>query len=396
MTSSEISTSVSKTSSSTASSSSSAGATGLAAFDLRGGGGVVSSFKNCTAKPGAMCAIRGGSSFSGLGSSSVEYVAVSNPKKAAINIYAWGKSMPHIQCHIQEIATSICSDVHGAYLFAGCKSGQMVCWDLRTGEILKSWVAHYTSISRVEVSNCSSFVVSTSEDGTVKVWDLHSIVDLFLATVHISNNTTKAFRSYSAHTMPIKGMALVGSHASTRVVTCSLDMKILIYDVYADTICLKAAFSSSLESVICNCTEDTIFAGASNGKILIVDLTERAIALTAAHSQIVSLGTDGVGAISASMSSLEKKKGYMSLEGHTRAVTALAVSIDNTTLVSASLDCSIRVWDTITRQCLRESKPFNKSPLSNVSVFVSSDFFPLICCSLVFVDLFYGTMILKK
>ena len=123
-----------------------------------------------------------------------------------------------------------------------------------------------------------------------------------------------------------------------------------------------------MESVVCNHTEDMIFSGASNGKIFIVDLTERAIALTTAHSQIATLGVDGETILSASAMSNGNRKSYMTLEGHTSAVTALAMSVDNTTLVSTSSDCSIRVWDIITKQCLRESKPFVKSPLSNVSI----------------------------
>ena len=355
-------------SSSTSSSSSSSGATtGLAAFDMRGGGGVVASFKNCTAQPGAMCTIKGSSAFSGLGSYTAEYIAVSDTKKATINIYTWGKPQPLMQCHIHEVATAIVTDVRGAYLFAGCKTGKMTCWDLSNGDILKSWQAHYKTISRVQVTNCSSFVISSSDDGSVKVWDFPSIVDvLFKDTGTSRGDTVKPFRSYSPHVMPIKDTAIMGSCTAIKVITCSLDKTVVMYDVCADTTCLKIGFPSSLESILCNCSEDMMFAGASNGKIFIVDLAERAVALSAAHSQIASVGTDGVGVLSA-INSRENTKGHMCLEGHTSSVTSLAISIDNTTLVSASSDCSIRIWDTITRQCLRESKPFHKSPLSNVS-----------------------------
>ena len=120
----------------------------------------------------------------------------------------------------------------------------------------------------------------------------------------------------------------------------------------------------------------------------------------AAHSQIASVGIEGISAISASDSFHENKKGYMSLEGHTSAVTALAMSIDNTTLVSASSDCSVRIWDTITRQCLRESKPFHKSPLSNVShlvrLFCLLLYVSLPSCVFPIKFLIHGTMILKN
>ena len=54
--------------------------------------------------------------------------------------------------------------------------------------------------------------------------------------------------------------------------------------------------------------------------------------------------------------------------GHSKAITGLAVSQDNSTLVSSSSDGSLRVWNVWTRQCLRESKPLNKAAISNMLV----------------------------
>ena len=54
--------------------------------------------------------------------------------------------------------------------------------------------------------------------------------------------------------------------------------------------------------------------------------------------------------------------------GHSKAVTGLAMSQDNSTLVSSSCDGSLRVWNVWTRQCLRESKPLHKAAISNMLV----------------------------
>eukprot|EP01034_Spumella_vulgaris_P024803 gene24803-31184_t len=56
------------------------------------------------------------------------------------------------------------------------------------------------------------------------------------------------------------------------------------------------------------------------------------------------------------------------LEGHTKSVTALCFSVDNTTLISTSEDGTVRFWDVWTRQCVRECRPLNKCGITNALV----------------------------
>ena len=54
--------------------------------------------------------------------------------------------------------------------------------------------------------------------------------------------------------------------------------------------------------------------------------------------------------------------------GHSKAITGLAMSQDNRTLMSSSCDGSLRVWNVWMRQCLRKSKPLHKAAISNMLV----------------------------
>lgn len=70
------------------------------------------SYKNCISDlPGTLAMI---------GS---QHIAVSQAKKPQINIYQYGKSQVALQCHIQEIITSLISDITGTYLFGGTRKG---------------------------------------------------------------------------------------------------------------------------------------------------------------------------------------------------------------------------------------------------------------------------------
>ena len=56
------------------------------------------------------------------------------------------------------------------------------------------------------------------------------------------------------------------------------------------------------------------------------------------------------------------------LSGHSKAVTGLVLTMDDRSLVSGSEDGSLRVWDTLSRQCLRQITPLKKHPLTNLQV----------------------------
>jgi hypothetical protein len=137
--------------------------------------------------------------------------------------------------------------------------------------------------------------------------------------------------------------------------TCSLDRTVVLFDVHAcppsGKQVVRMSLGGPLESVACRPAGDLAFAGSSGGTIYVVDLSAAAAGISAAASADANAG--GAARV---------------LEGHTRAVTALACSLDNVTLVSASEDGSLRVWDMVTRQCLREVQPLNKTALTNCIV----------------------------
>jgi WD40 repeat protein len=144
----------------------------------------------------------------------------------------------------------------------------------------------------------------------------------------------------------------------------------------------------ALESLACSAMRDFAFAGASNGEIYIIDMTVAAIGISAANAVVGHSGPDqsvnslidstgdgkqsksAAGATSAPSSAGlgALPKGVSILSGHSRAVTSLVCSADNTSVLSGSEDGSVRVWDQWSRQCMREVKPLNKTAITNVMV----------------------------
>lgn len=190
----------------------------------------------------------------------------------------------------------------------------------------------------------------------------------------------------------MKDMYVLDSLGVLRVFTVGVDKNLILYDVFASTVVLQTSFPHSLESVTCSPGLDVVCLGATNGSIYVVDLTALSIGVTAAHSKIAVMGLNSAAGKKAvvpimfqtaamahtastttrpelqSLTSGGMPKGTSILEGHTKAVTALCFSVDNSTLVSASEDGTLRWWNVWTRQCTRENTPPNKCGITNALV----------------------------
>lgn len=352
---------------------------GMGILDVSTCSQSFASFKNCIADPGCVCKVwYGPSAYSGDGSSG-DYIAVAQSKKPVINIYQWGKPQVHQQCHTQEIMTSMTSSL--SFLIGGTKRGWIYIWDLSTGELLNSFPAHFKSVSRMTMTKDAQFLMSVSDDGMGKVWDASKLFDSMEYNRSVAKSGNSAYRSWSPHTLPIKDMHVLESLGSTiRVVTCSLDKTIVMYDVHAGRQCLRLSMSDPLESIVCNPGEDFIIAGSTDGRIFQVDLSVASLSMDAALSTTTALGSGrnvAIGGLRNNNKPNSSSKiaadnsaggGVTLLEGHTKAVTSVACSMDNSTLISTSDDGSMRTWNLWTRQCLHHSMPMNKNGISNAMV----------------------------
>ena len=114
--------------------------------------------------------------------------------------------------------------------------------------------------------------------------------------------------------------------------------------------------------------QDLLCVGSTQGNIYLISL---GLASIAAHSQL-HLGLITAANTNASAGRLSRGLGAEAhpsvLAGHSKAVTWLSFSRDNSLLASASLDGSLRVWNVWTRQCVRDCSPLLRSPLSSCMV----------------------------
>lgn len=338
---------------------------GIFILDKNTGTSICPQFKNCIVDPNTIALAGKSNSAFGGSSSSGDYIIAAQSKKPILNIWQITKPQIHMQCHLQEILTAIATDPSGIYLYGGSKKGWLYVWDITTGELIKTWHAHFKGISKIVVDSKNQFVVSASEDAMIKVWEIDSILECLSTLKSISGKKSfTSIISWNSHNLPIRDIIVIGSGFGVcRIVSCSLDKTVAIHDVHTSKQCIRLSFPQSLESVTMNSTEDFIFVGSSFGNIYISSMSVSAIALSAATAQVFH-----------SQGEILKNNNSDSqltvLEGHTKAVTSLSCSLDGVTLVSASEDGSLRFWNIWTKQCIREIKPFNGAPVTVAMVSV--------------------------
>jgi pre-rRNA-processing protein IPI3 len=344
---------------------------GMCVVDLASASSIGTNYKNCIADAGCMCTIGGPASFAGMSSFASDYICAAQAKKPIINFWQWGRVQPQITCHVQDIITSIAGDPTGTYVIAGSKKGWVYIWQVSSGSLLYSFQAHFKEITRLEMSASGDYFVTCAADGMARAWDTLSIVDVTDVDQSHMRRTVIPYRSWSPHTLAVRDMKLLGRGAGCglRVITCSTDRCLVMYDVHADKQVWKTALSEALESITLNPNEDFVFAGSTGGAIYMLPLSPTASAVGPTQG---STGNKKDPFARIQKGNSEKttvnKSNVTALEGHTKTVTSLAFSLDNSTLVSVSEDGSLRCWDVWTQQCLREVKPLGKNPLSNAKV----------------------------
>lgn len=220
-----------------------------------------------------------------------------------------------------------------------------------------------------------NYVITSSEDGMVRVWELDIIVNMNMISSMSTkkNESVVPYRSWSIHTLPVKGICMLGSISVQRVASCSLDRTVVINDIHANTQVLKISLPYALESICTNYMQDIIFVGTTSGPICCLDVSVNAIAISAANALIVR-GNETFSTVKT------PEKNYTILEGHSNAVTSLGCTADDSSLISGSMDGFVRIWNIWTKQCIQSVKPFTSGiPITNALVIRKPEILTTVC-----------------
>ncbi|DBA01855.1 TPA: hypothetical protein N0F65_006003 [Lagenidium giganteum] len=306
-------------------------------------GGQLYCFKNCrTPRFGVHVVPR------------TDHIVAVQAGKLALHLWQWAKDMPVFKCHIAEKMGPVIATSCGNYVLAGAQSGKMYIWDVKTGQLVMVWDAHYKAVSAVALTSDDSHVITAGEDAVVHVWRLMDILDEPDVTSSYQQGLSPVV-SWTDHVLPVTSIHAGLGGVNARIYTSSLDRTCKIWSLASSQCLFSVTCPSYVNACVADPMEHRVFLGCGNGKIYAVDLHAAASSATAAAARIVSANaTNGVTAEPWGADALQPD----AFEGHETSVSMLQVSDCGAFLISGDESGNVRVWDSVSRQGLRAIKLF--------------------------------------
>ncbi len=232
----------------------------------------------------------------------------------------------------------------GEWLVSGSEDHTIRIWRPSTGEQIRTLPGHTEGVRSVAFSPDGTLVASASEDKTARVWDMR---------------TGKAERLLKGHERAVWAVAFDpdGKHLATG----SEDKTIRIWDLApGGESQVLAAHDAGVTAVTYSRDGRWLASGSLDGTAKIWDTATNSLVRTiavghAVRSVAFSPDSDRIATASDDQTlRVWKRAGEedpLLLRGHTCNPTSVEFSADGTRLISASpCDFTVRVWDTITGQ----------------------------------------------
>jgi WD40 repeat protein len=240
----------------------------------------------------------------------------------------------------------------GKYLVSGSNDRTVRLWDLQTGQVIKLLEGHQQRVKCVRVSDDGKLIISGSADSTVKIWNIET--GECIRTIKTSDNPNTVLNAISINSN--QNLIATGSSSGT-VKLWNWNTAQIIYSV-------AAAYSS-----ICCLAIDpdaNILVSGSAGKTIKIwhlnnELKQPHHVIPHAHmSEVLSLEIHDRTLISGGkdrtikiwdLTSTDTQPNKI-LHGHDGSIRGIAISPDGTKFASASGDRTVKIWNLKTREIL--------------------------------------------
>jgi WD40 repeat protein len=314
-----------------------------------------------------------------------------------VSIYRTGTWQEQVRLLQTGYVASVAFSRDGLTLATGAQDKSVRLWDLTTGQELRSFEGHGSTVETVAFSPDGRTLASGSHDSTVKLWDL---------------TTGKELRSLVGHGSPVSSVTF---SPDGRTLASGSNNIVRLWNVSTGQQLQELNYSSEITSLVFSPDGRKLVSGSKIGFVTLWDVaTGKELRSLPEHAQLVpsnggvdlsvagpdgeamwvssvAFCTDGHTVIAGgsmvnfwnvdtgrALSSLETR-GVLALspdgrtvgldiwrsvtgeqlrllEPHSESILPVAISTDGNTLVSGSRDHTVRLWDLATGQRLRAFK----------------------------------------
>ncbi|KAL5186401.1 Protein ROOT INITIATION DEFECTIVE 3 [Glycine soja] len=182
----------------------------------------------------------------------------------AIAIWSFNKpQQPLLNYTVEAIGPLSCTN-DGIYLVGGALSGKAYLWDVTNGKLLKTWKAHNKSLNCMLFSDDNSLLFSSSSDGMICVWPMISLLD-----VEDTRSSPPPLHCFLGHMSSITGLLTTPNSYLSRLVSSSLDGTCKVWDFISGMLVQTHVYPFAITSITLHQREMLLFCGTEKGTIIV-------------------------------------------------------------------------------------------------------------------------------
>jgi WD40 repeat protein len=226
----------------------------------------------------------------------------------------------------------------GEQVISGSQDGTLKIWNLKTGILVDTIAAHNGSVNAVSIIPDGSHIISGSYDNTLKVWNLKTRGLVHTLTGHAS--------SVNAIAVTPDGLKIISSSSDCSLKVWDLKTGEVLHTLVGHRASIKAVtaiFTKNNKWVVSGSYNDTLRVwNLETGEEFTLGESDMVWSITATH--------DGQRVITASQNGtinvwkVETWEQECTLKGHSEAVRTVAVTSDGKQIISGSSDGIIKIW----------------------------------------------------
>ncbi|KAL4363459.1 hypothetical protein GQ457_04G015200 [Hibiscus cannabinus] len=180
------------------------------------------------------------------------------------SIFIWPLNKPQspLRSYTIEAICPISCTKDGIYIAGGAPSGNVYLWEVTSGRLLRTWHAHHKSLKCMVFSDDDSLLICGCTDGIICVWSMISLLD-----EEHSGSSPILLHYSSEHRSSITGLVTMSAGASSIFVSSSLDGSCKVWELVSGRLLRTLVYPTSVTAIALHPLEQLLFSGSENGKI---------------------------------------------------------------------------------------------------------------------------------
>ncbi|XP_042951073.1 protein ROOT INITIATION DEFECTIVE 3-like isoform X3 [Carya illinoinensis] len=176
----------------------------------------------------------------------------------AIFLWALNKPQPPLRSYPVEAIGPLSCTNDGIYLAGGALSGNAYLWEIASGRLFKTWHAHHKSVNCLLFSNDDSLLISGSEDGMICVWSVISLIDM-----EDSRSWPPLLHYSSEHVSSITSLLTASGTSNSLLVSSSLDGTCKVWDFVTGRLIQTQVYPLGVTASVLHPEEEILFCGGA-------------------------------------------------------------------------------------------------------------------------------------